>query len=175
MRAMILAGCAAALLGGCGGAQKAQPAAEETAAALQPGEYEVAAKVTDLRSIDNSTPATKLKAAAAGEPDPAPVRACVAADGSIDAAAFAEADDSCKIDNSYTRNGTLNLQLACTRKGNPGQVMQVIEGKFKTDSFEAEATTNTYFTGTGDYSMTRKLTGKRVAPACTAPAAEKKA
>ena len=40
--------------------------------------------------------------------------------------------------------------------------MQLADGSFKADRFEAKLSTATYFTGSGDYAMTRTFTGKRV-------------
>src|SRR5688572_19101820 len=93
MRTIILGAAAAALLAACSGdtAQEAKKK-EARAEALQPGEYEVTDKVDEVRSTDNSTPATAMKAAAAGETVPTS-RICVAADGAIDPKIFAEAGD----------------------------------------------------------------------------------
>lgn len=169
---------AAALLAACGGGgpeQSTNEGSEQVPAALNPGLYEVATVVQSLRATDGTTPATKSKAAAEGD---APVvhRACVAADGTVEPAMFSEAGDECRIDNVYARNGRLTMQLACTRPGTPGQVMQSVNGKFTADAFEADVTTATYLTGAGDYAMQRKLTAKRVGD-CPAAAAgdEKKA
>lgn len=148
---------AAALVAGCGGEAARKPAAEAKATALQPGEYEVTGTVKELRSTDQSTPATTLKAGSALTP----VRACIAADGKLDPKLFAEASDSCKQETAFVRNGRINVQLNCQRSGNGG-VMQLANGTFKADSFEAEVLTSTYFGGSGDYSASRALTGKRV-------------
>ena len=51
---------------------------------MSAGEYEVATKVEDLRSTDHTTPLTKAKQMAAGDA-PMVHRACVAAEGKIDA------------------------------------------------------------------------------------------
>jgi hypothetical protein len=40
--------------------------------------------------------------------------------------------------------------------------MQLANGTFKADSFDVEVLSNSFFSGSGDYSMTRTLTGKRV-------------
>jgi hypothetical protein len=157
MRNMILLG-AAALLAGCGGEPEQKPAAEVRADKLQPGEYEVTGTVKDVRSTDQTTPATKLEAGAALTA----VRACVAADGKIDPKMFAESPaDKCKEDTAYVRGGRLNVQLNCQRPGSGG-VMQLANGTIKPDSFEAEVLTSTYFSGSGDYGATRTIAGKRI-------------
>jgi hypothetical protein len=149
----------AALTAACGGegAEQKKPA-ETKAAALQPGEYEVTGTVKSLRSTDQSTPATKLKAGATLEA----VRACVAADGKLDPKLIAEsAGDTCKEDTAFLRSGRINVQLNCQRSGKGG-IMQLANGTFKADSFDVEVLSNSFFSGSGDYSMTRTLTGKRV-------------
>src|SRR5688572_22291352 len=154
----IMALVAIGLLAACSSEAPPAEAPAETAIALTPGEYEVSGKIEMLRSTDGATPLTKAKL---GDP-PVLARACVAADGTMEPMMFAEAGDECKAENAYARKGRLNLQLSCTREGAPGQVMQTINGSFTSEGFVAEATTGTYFTGTGDYSMKRTLAGKRV-------------
>ena len=170
---MLAASASIAALGGCSNesAPAAAPAVEP-AKALAAGEYEVSTKVEDLRSTDHTTPATKAKLASA-DSAAAVHRACVADDGTIAPAMFAESGDSCREENSYVRNGKINLQLTCTRTGNPGQVLQSVAGEFQADSFTATVNTGTYFMGPGDYAMRRTLTAKRVG-ACAA-AGQKKA
>jgi hypothetical protein len=163
---LVLAACAA--LGACGG-QEAAPTnegSEQVPAALNPGAYEVTTIVESLRSTDNTTPATKAKASAQGD-KAITHRACVQTDGTVEPAMFSEAGDECRIENAYARNGRLQLNLNCTRPGAPGQVLQSVNGSFAADGFQATVDTGTYFTGAGDYSMKRQLTGKRVGD-CTA-------
>lgn len=162
----ILAIVAAGLLAACSSGASPTDAPPETAKALTPGEYEVSSKIEMLRSTDGATPATKAKL---GDP-PVLARACVAADGTMEPMMFGEAGDECKAENAYARNGRLNLQLSCTREGAPGQVLQTIDGTFTSESFVAEATTGTYLTGSGDYSMKRTLAGKRVGNCAAATA-----
>lgn len=158
MRIVAIIGVAA-LAASCGSESTEPPKPAATkAAALQPGEYEVAGTVKEVRSTDNSTPATPLKAGASLTA----VRACVAADGKLDHKLLSEnPGDTCKEDTAFVRNGRLNVQLNCQRSGKGG-IMQLANGTFKADSFEAEVLSSTFFGGTGDYSATRTLTGKRV-------------
>ena len=167
-------GFSALAAGGCSNesAPAAAPA-RATAAALSAGEYEVATKIEDLRSTDHTTPLTKAKQMAAGDA-PDVHRACVADDGVIATDMFAEAKDDCSVQNSYVRNGKINMQLSCTRPGAPGQVLQSVDGNFTADAFTATVNTGTYFSGSGDYAMRRTMTAKRVG-ACPAAAGEKKA
>jgi PBP1b-binding outer membrane lipoprotein LpoB len=159
MRTIISAALAAGLVAGCSGepAQQ-QNTAEETAKALQPGEYELTAKVDQVRSTDGTSPATALKVGASA---PAK-RACVAADGSLDPKMFAEANDACTVADSYVRNGRMSVQLKCKRAGQGGNVMQLVDGDFNKDSFEAKVLGSTSFSGSGDYEMARSVTAKRV-------------
>jgi hypothetical protein len=155
MRIVLLGIAAAAVVAGC--SSETAPKPEEAAAAsLKPGEYEIVAKVDNVHSTDKTTPVTKAKA---GDP-PTTRRACVAANGTIASDAFSDAGDKCTTSDSYVRGGRLNVQLACTRPN--GQLMHLADGDFKADSFEAKLKTVTYFAGSGDYEMTRSLTGKRV-------------
>lgn len=157
-----------ALVAGCG--DEAPPAAEKpaAAAALAPGEYEVTSRVSDLKSTDGSKPRTKLVAGAE-----ATRKVCVGADAALPPDLFQEEGDTCEVKNSYVRNGKLNVQLACTRDGVPGQLVPAADGSFTADRFDAKVRTMTYFQGDGDYSMTRKLDGKRIGdcPAEKTPAA----
>jgi len=159
MRTIVLGCAAAALLAACSGEAEPEAKEETKAETLQPGEYEYTTRVDELRSTDNSTPATKLKVAAAGEA-PATARVCVTAEG-IPPMTFAEAGDTCTPSSSYMRGGRLSLQFNCNRAGH-GALTQAVDGKFTADSFEATVITSSYFGGDGDYSMTRTLAGKRV-------------
>ena len=157
MRTIILGLAAAGLLGACSDDSANAPKEEAPAASLKPGEYEITAKVDALRSTDNSTPATASKA----DGPPTVTRTCVAADGEIEPGAFAESDEQCTATDSYVRGGRLNMQLKCNRAGKGG-VMAMADGKFTADSFTAQVLTSTYFSGPGDYELTRTVTGKRV-------------
>lgn len=172
MRTTIIGLAAAGLLAACSGDTAQEPKEETRADALKPGEYEVTDKVDELRSTDNSTPATATRAAAPGEAAPT-ARICVGADGALDPKIFAEAGDTCTETGSYMRGGRLSFQFNCTRPGKGG-ISQLVDGKFTADSFEASVTSSTYFSGPGDYSLTRTLTGKRVGdcPAAPPPAAQ---
>lgn len=160
MKTRIGAALAAALVAGCGsdGGGGNEAAQTARAAELQPGEYELSTSVEQIRSSDNSTPATSLQAGA-----PAAVtRACVTAEGAVDPAMFAEGEDQCSVTDSYVRNGRMSVQLRCTRAGKDGNVMQLVDGDFKADSFEATVLGSTGFSGDGDYESTRKVTARRV-------------
>lgn len=166
MRTIILGLAAAGLLAAC--SDSATDAKKEAKAqALQPGEYEVTAKVDAIRSTDNSTPGTK---SAAADP-PRVTRTCVPANGTIDAAVFAEADETCTATDRYMRGGRMSLQFKCNRSGE-GLMTQMVDGNFTADGFTGKLMTATYFAGPGDYELTRTITGKRVGDCPAAPPAE---
>lgn len=156
MRKWIAAAGAAMLVTSCS-EEAPQPQAEETPAALAGGQYEASWTVASLKSVDKTTPATNLKQDATGT-----TLACIAADGTIDPALFAEDGDSCTAKNPYVRNGRIGLDLTCQRKGTGGEVRQSVSGTFKKDTLEAEVSTTTYLSGAGDYAMSRTVKAKRV-------------
>ena len=158
MRNLMLAAAATAL-SGCGGdAPEQTKAGSERVASLTPGEYELSWTVVDVKSTDQTTPATSLKAGAPATT----TRTCVGADGSLDPAAFAEGGDACTVNEQYIKNGRMSLQLKCTRAGQTGNAMQGVDGDFTADGFEATVLGSTGFGGSGDYTMTRKVTAKRI-------------
>ena len=166
MRNLVIVAGAAMLLASCGddAPVKNEP---ETATSIEPGQYQADWKVTSLRIVDkNPTAATNLKQDATGT-----TTACVAADNAIDPALFAEDGDSCTIGNPYVRNGRMQMDLTCSRKGVDGQVRQSVSGTFTADTIDAEVSTTTYLSGYGDYAMTRNFTAKRLGE-CP-PAADK--
>jgi hypothetical protein len=166
MHKSIIAAAAAVMLAGCSEEAPVENP-QEDAAALAPGQYQATWKVSALRSMDRSTPLTNLKANATGT-----TTACVSADGTVDPALFAEDGDTCTVSQPYVRNGRMSLSLACTRKGQAGEVRQSVTGTFKADSLEAEVGTTTYLSGVGDYAMTRTFSARRIAecpPAALTP------
>ena len=173
MRRLIMIAGTAALIAGCGddAPVKNEP---ETAASLEPGQYQADWKVASLRIVDkNPTAATNLKPDATGT-----TTACVGAGGAVDPALFAEDGDNCTIGNPYIRNGRLQMDLTCSRKGQEGQVRQSVSGTFTADTINAEVSTTTYLSGYGDYAMSRTFTAKRLGecpPAAADPADNKAA
>ncbi|QIK79036.1 DUF3617 family protein [Sphingomonas piscis] len=158
MRSFLGTAAAALMLSACGGdATEANNTADAAPTSLQAGEYEISARVDDLRSTDKTTPSTKLEVGGA----PAVTRACIGPDNAIPPAALGEAGDSCTARETYIRNGRLNLQLMCKRPGK-GDITHAVDGQFKADSFDAQVISGTSFSGTGDYAMTRSITAKRV-------------
>ena len=156
MRKLIIAAGAVLLVSACSEEAPVKQA-EEASASLAGGQYEASWKVASLNSVDKTTPATNLKQDASGT-----TLACIAADGTIDPALFAEDGDSCTASNPYVRNGRIGLDLTCKREGTSGEVRQSVSGSFKADALDAEVSTTTYLSGAGDYAMTRTISAKRV-------------
>jgi hypothetical protein len=162
MRIMITAMLAMAAAG-CGN-KAPEPVKVEKPRTLVAGEYEVSGEVTKLASTDKTTPATRLKMG-----DKETIRACVAADGTPDAAMFVEAGDSCTATNSYIRSGRMSVQYTCKRPGK-GELYFNADGNFTASDYTAVVTASSSFPGDGDYSLTRRLTARRVGD-CPAGAA----
>jgi hypothetical protein len=163
----IFAIVAIGMVAGCSGEAAPSDAPAKAAAALTAGEYAMTSTITAFRSTDGATPLTKAKLGAVTE-----TKACVAADGTLDPAIFAEAGDSCTSTNSYVRGGRISMQLSCTRPSAPGQIMPGVDATFTADAFEGTATTTTYLQGFGDYALTRTIAAKRVGD-CPAEVAAK--
>lgn len=156
MRQWIL-GASVLALASCGDTE-APVEAEAKAATLPAGEWEVNSTVQTLRSTDKTTPDVALK-----QGDTATSKVCIAEEGGkADLTALLPAGDKCKATSVYARNGRINAAYNCTRPGKPGQVMPAMDGKFTADTIEAVITTGTYFSGSGDYTLVQKITGKRV-------------
>ena len=153
----IFAIIAMGLVAACSSDAAPDDAPPATAAALAPGEYAMTSTITAFRSTDGATPLTKAKLG-----DVTETRACVADDGTLDPAIFAEAGDICTATNSYVRGGRMSMQLSCTRPDAPGQIMPAVDASFTADAFAGTATTTTYLQGFGDYALTRRIKAKRV-------------
>ena len=165
MRNMVIAATAALFVSACGGEAPQENKAVETPDTPTAGQYQASWTVTALRSIDKTTPATNLKDKATGTST-----GCVDTSGAIDPALFAEDGDECTIGSKYIRSGRISMDVKCSRKGAPGEVRQSISGSYTADGIEAEVSTSTYLSGTGDYAMTRTFTAKRAGECAPVPA-----
>ena len=149
-------GASVLALAACGSEPAApKPEAEVKPATLPAGEWEVTANVESLQSRDDSTPAVALKAG-----DTTTTRVCVA-DGEIAPKLFTGNDDPCTTQSAYNRKGRLNIAYQCRREGK-GSYSATVDGQYKADSFEAALGTATTFSGSGDYVMNQRLTGRRL-------------
>ena len=165
MRNLVIAAGAALFVTACGGEAPQQNASTEAPDKAVAGQYQANWTVTSLRSVDKTTPATNLKEKATGTST-----GCVDASGEIDPALFAEDGDQCTVESKYIRGGRISMDVKCTRKGADGEVRQSISGTYTADGMEAEASTSTYLSGTGDYAMTRTFTAKRSGECAPVPA-----
>jgi hypothetical protein len=167
MRCLIIVPlCLAASCSGGGEEKKA----EEGAATMQPGQWEVTTEVTAFRSTDKATPALK---AAAG--DKSTAAACIEAgkEGKPPAQMFAGAGYECDYKDSYIRSGRITATLDCKRDALDGKIFMTVEGTYKGDSFEGTSSANSYLSGEGDFAMNSKISGRRTGPTCAPAAGEK--
>ena len=155
------------MLAACGGDKPAAVEEPVKPAKLPAGEWEVSSTVESLRSTDNTTPATALK-----QGETSTHRACVAADGTPETKLWLAEGDECTATSVYIKDGRINGSWNCRRPGQSGPVMPAVDGKYTADSFEVAVTTGTYFAGTGDYTLTQKMIGRRVGDCPAEGAAE---
>jgi hypothetical protein len=154
---------AAACSGGGGEEKKAE---EAQAATIEAGQWETSFEVTAHRVVDG-TPDPALKAAAGDKETGA---ACVTeADKAKPAPElFAGPGYTCQYKSDYIRNGRINASLSCTREGIEGEIMMSVQGSYTGTTFEGTVGTTTYLPGRGDFESSRKIAGRKVAPACAA-------
>jgi hypothetical protein len=164
MRAIVIAGSLA--LTACGGSETEAPTKAAAAPATMPaGEYEVTATVTSLVSTDKTPVPTFAK-----QGDVVTSRGCVGTDGLPAPELLAAKGDSCQLTNPYVRNGRMNFQLNCTRKGQ-GNVNVDVSGAYTAEGFTGTLTAASMFSGSGDYRLVQDLTARKVADQCTAAGA----
>ena len=165
MRNLMLASLC--LVAACSGGGEEKKAEDSAAAPAPPGagQWETNFETTAFRSTDGKTPVLK---AAVG--DKVTGAACVAAgEESKPAPALLVGEGyDCNYTTSYIKNGRVNAQLNCRREGISGDIPMSVSGTSTADSFEGTVDTNSSLSGDGDFAMTRKVTAKRIAPACTA-------
>lgn len=165
MRSMLLLTGTVLLLTAC--SQEAEaPKQAAIPATLPAGEYEVTATTRSLVSTDKSPLPTFTK-----EGETKTTRGCVGADGLPSPELLAAKGDVCQLENPYVRSGRMNLTLNCNRKGQ-GRVMGVLDGKYTAEGFTGTVTSNSAFSGSGDYKLVEEISARKVADQCSAaPAA----
>jgi hypothetical protein len=168
MRALIIVPLCLAAACSDGGEQSK---ADEGAAVMQAGQWEISSEVTDFRSTDKATPALK---AAAG--DKAAAQACIEADkeDKPPAEMFAGIGYECDYKDRYISGGRINLTLECEREALEGEVMVSVQGTYTGDSLQGTATATSFLPGDGDFVMNSRISGRRTGPTCAAPAEDKK-
>jgi hypothetical protein len=152
-------------LAACGGGESQNKA--KANAALQPGQYEVTAEVTQFRKADQGTPKVDT-------PVGTRTTRSVCLAGAVDAAAdlFADEGFTCQTNSgAYARNSMLNLSTSCTREGLQGQIGYSISGSYDAQSFQADRTLATALSTDGDVVIISRLQGRRTGECSAAPAA----
>lgn len=154
------------LLAACGGGgEEKKPAEETVAATMEAGQWAADFEVRSIRSTDKTTPALK---AAVGDKESG--TACIAAgsEAAPPADLFAGPGYQCTTQNSYVRNGRANVSLKCSRAGIKGDIMHTVQASYTGNTFEGTVDTISYLPGAGDFEMSRKVTGRKTGPACSA-------
>lgn len=151
-RGMMLA-AAAMLLAGCGeGEQK--PAEPVVPVAFPAGSWELDATVESVTSTDGSSPATDAKPG-----DRIARKACIAKPEDLAGLFTAEGSD-CTSLSDYARQGRINTAYKCAARG--GFISPMANGRYTANSFEVTLDTATMFSGSGDYQLRAKATGRRL-------------
>lgn len=154
------------LLAACSDGGGEEKKAETTpAATMEAGQWETAMEVRSIRSTDKTEPALK---AAAGDKETG--TACIPAgsEATPPGALFAGPGYQCQTQNSYIRNGRINMSLKCSRPGISGDIMQTVQASYTGTSFEGTVDTLTYLPGRGDFEMNRTITGRKTGATCAA-------
>ncbi len=143
------------LLVACGTEAPKEEAKAKPPTAMPMGEWEVTATVAKLVSTDNSTPAVKVK-----EGETWTRKACLKSPEDLAKLMLPEGQN-CQSVSNYARQGRINSAFTC-RVAGKGDHTPTVAGLYTADTFEAEVSTASMFSGDGDYQMTEKMTGKRL-------------
>lgn len=156
----------------CGGGGEEKKETEVQAATMAAGQWETTYEVTSMRSVDKTEPALK---AASGDKETG--SACIEAgkEATPDAALFAGPGNTCSYKNSYIRNGRITASLSCRRPGVNGELMMTVEGKYTGTTFDGTVSTQSYLPGSGDFEMSRKMSGRQTGATCQAAPESKNA
>ena len=156
------------LVAACSGGGDEKKAEGPVAAVMGAGQWAIDFETTAFRSTDGKVPMLK---AAVG--DKAQAAACIAAgeEAKPAPALLVGAEYDCKYTSSYIKEGRVNAQLSCTREGK-GPISMSVSATSTADSFEGTVDSTSFLAGDGDFAMSRKVTGRRTAPACQAPATQ---
>lgn len=160
------------LLSACGGGGEEKKAEAPAAATMEAGQWAADFETASFRSTDKTEPAVK---AAVGDKETG--SACIEAgkEATPPGELFAGPGHQCTTQNSYIRNGRINVSLKCSRPGIKGDIMHTVQASYTGTTFEGTVDTITYLPGTGDFEMSRKIAGRKTGPTCAAeePALEK--
>lgn len=155
---------AVVLLAACGG--ESGNKAKAQAPALEGGQYELTATVTQFSPADEGTPRINT---------PVGTRTtrsmCVSDGAALPADLFADEGMTCEdASSSYSRNGRINVSVRCTAPNLDGPVNYAVSGTYEAQSFRADRQLTTTFTTDGDVTGMSTIEGRRTGE-CTAPAA----
>jgi hypothetical protein len=153
------------VLAACGGDSGNKAKSANTA--LQPGQYEVTAEVTQFRKADQGTPKVDT-------PVGTRTTRSVCLAGTIDTAPDLFSDEGfvCQMNSgAYARNGILNLTTSCSKTGLEGQLGYSISGSYDAQSFQADRTMTTALSTDGDVVIASRIQGRRTGECSAAPAA----
>jgi hypothetical protein len=167
----ILSACL--LAAACGGGEE-KKAEEQQAATVEAGQWESSFEVTSIRSTDKTTPALK---AAAGDKETGSSCVPAGSEATPPGELFTGPGYKCQTQNSFISNGRITMSLKCSRPGIQGDIMHTVQGSYTGTTFEGKVDTITYLPGSGDFEMSRKMSGRKTGASCAAAAgaSEKKA
>lgn len=163
MRALVL--IAIVCVAGCDGAPAENKV--ERAAALAPGQWELASEVTGFRQADQGQPRINTPVGTR-----ATASVCIGAGSQLPTAFFAGEGYRCAYGTGsyYVHGGRINLTMACTRDGLTGNIAMSVEGTFQANSAEFRRTVRTILVSDGDVEIESRVTGRRTGD-CTPDAA----
>ena len=157
MPKLVVACVPALILGACGGetGQPANDAAQVAVPAAFPGgQWEVTATVESIGSTDGTTPVI-----AARKGDSTTRKACVADAKQLDLL-FAPEGTKCSALADYARQGRINTAYKCNIPG--GVLTPTVNGQYTADTLDVIVDSASMLSGSGDYQMSAKVTGKRL-------------
>lgn len=132
----------------------AEPVA--TAAAPEPGQWELAAEVTAFNKADSGKPRIDTPAGTKSTEN-----MCVEPGEQLPTALFSGEGYKCTYGNYYVRNGTINLTLSCVNEKLNEAVMMAVDGTFEGGSVAFNRNLRSAFATDGDVVIDSKITGKR--------------
>lgn len=155
MRALILTALVW-VLAGCGEA----PAEKKTerAAAIEPGQWELASEVTGFRQTDRGRPSINTPVATRTT-----ASVCVGAGSELPTAFFAGEGYRCAYGTGsyYVHGGRINLTMTCSREGLTGNIAMSVEGTFQSGSAEFRRNLRTILVSEGDVEIDSRVTARR--------------
>lgn len=151
------------LIAGCGEGP-AENEAEPAAAALAPGQWELASEVSSFRQADQGRPAIDTPAGTRGT-----ASSCVAPGHQLPTEFFAGEGYRCNYGTYYVRNGRVNVTMMCTREGLEGSITMAAEGTFQAGGVEFRRSLTTSLPGDGDVAIETRVTGRRTGACTPAP------